>query len=106
MPKVTFESANAEPVTLDASEGDSLMETAKAANIDGIDADCGGSMVCGTCHVYVADEWIERLAPPSEMEQEILECVPVPNPKARLSCQIIISPNLDGLTVRLPDTQR
>jgi len=84
----------------------SLMEAAKHAGVPGIDADCGGSMVCGTCHVHVAEEWLAQLLEPSAMEQEILECVPSPHPHARLSCQIALSPSMDGLSVEVPTAQR
>jgi ferredoxin, 2Fe-2S len=91
---------------IEVTEGMSLMEAAKGANVEGIDADCGGCMVCGTCHVYVDAPWSEKLARPSDMEAQILECVPSPDPRARLSCQIAMNPSLDGLTVQLPEQQR
>jgi 2Fe-2S ferredoxin len=91
---------------INAETGRSLMESAKANSVEGIDADCGGSMVCGTCHVHVFLEWLERLAPPSEMEAEILEYVPDPHPQARLSCQIVVTDDLDGIEVTVPSAQR
>jgi 2Fe-2S ferredoxin len=89
-----------------AESGLSLMEAAKAAGVDGVDADCGGSMVCGTCHVHVHPDWLDRLDPPDEMEASILECVPDPHPQARLACQIRVSETIDGLEVTVPQTQR
>lgn len=106
MIRVVFTHANRPDHVVEAPEGTSLMEAAKGANVEGIDADCGGCMVCGTCHVYVDAPWADMLSAPSEMEAEILDCVPEPNPRARLSCQIKLSAALDGLKVELPDHQR
>ena len=84
----------------------SLMRAAVAAGIDGIKADCGGTMTCATCHVYVDAAWIGRLPAPSSDEDAMLEMTAAPRmPTSRLSCQIDLEPALDGLTVALPDTQ-
>ena len=91
---------------VDTEPGVSLMELAKAKGIDGIEAECGGSMVCGTCHVHIAENWLDMLEPPSSMESDILECVLHPDPCARLSCQIRISAGLDGFEVKVPPAQR
>ncbi|RDV06308.1 2Fe-2S ferredoxin [Sphingorhabdus pulchriflava] len=91
---------------VEANPGDSLMELAKAKGVDGIVAECGGSMVCGTCHVHVAEQWFDRLDPASSMEQDILEFVLYPDPCARLSCQIKLSEQLDGLEIIIPPAQR
>ena len=91
---------------VDAEPGGSLMELAKAKGIDGIEAECGGSMVCGTCHVHVAEDWFDRLEPASSMEDDILEFVLHPDRCARLSCQIRLSAELDGLEVTMPPAQR
>lgn len=91
---------------IDAKPGESLMENAKAHGIDSIVAECGGSMVCGTCHVHIPEPWIARLEPPSAMERDMLECVMHPAPNARLSCQIIVTPELDGMEVIVPPSQR
>lgn len=91
---------------LSAPAGTSLMQAAKNEHVPGIDADCGGAMVCGTCHVHVAPDWQSRLSPAGEMERMILDGVPSPHPDARLSCQIVLGDALDGLTVNIPTCQR
>ena len=106
MVRVVFELANGERQPVEADENGSLMQAAVTAGVEGIDADCGGSMVCGTCHVYVPQEWQAKLPDQSEVESEILDYVPVPHPDARLGCQIPMTPELEGLTVKLPETQR
>ena len=82
------------------------MQAAKTGGVPGIDADCGGAMVCGTCHVIVGPDWFAQLPPACEMESIILEGVPDPHPQARLSCQILMSPSLTGLEVIVPRSQR
>ena len=86
--------------------GRSLMEAASDAGIDGIAADCGGLLTCATCHVTVNENWVAQLAPASNDEQAMLEFTAVPRHKnSRLSCQIQLTPALDGLSVELPTTQ-
>jgi 2Fe-2S ferredoxin len=86
--------------------GKSLMQGAVGEGVAGIAADCGGCLTCATCHVIVAPEWAERLPPPSADESSMLEMTAAPRePTSRLSCQIVLAPTLDGLTVRLPATQ-
>lgn len=106
MTTVIFETPAGETIELAATDGVSLMQNAKNANVPGIDADCGGCMVCGTCHVYVDAEWLARLPAPGEVESQILECVPESHPCARLSCQIPVGPALAGLRVKVPSRQR
>lgn len=93
-------------MTVECNDGLSLMSAACRASVPGIDADCGGSMVCGTCHVHVAEQWLALLSKPSEMETTILDCVPEPHPNARLSCQILMTRALDGIEVTVPPDQR
>jgi 2Fe-2S ferredoxin len=86
--------------------GDSLMRAATAAGIDGIAADCGGCMTCATCHVIVDPAWASRLPPASADEESMLETTAMPRqPTSRLSCQITLSPKLDGLLAGLPERQ-
>ena len=87
-------------------EGDSVMLGAVTAMVDGIAAECGGGLACATCHCYVDEAWIARVAPPSQTELEMLDAV-VAERKAgsRLSCQIVVDAALDGLVVHLPDAQ-
>jgi 2Fe-2S ferredoxin len=92
--------------TLAVPVAQSLMRAAVAAGLDGIKADCGGTMTCATCHVYVDEAWSARLPAPSQDEDAMLEMTAAPRkPTSRLSCQIALVPQLDGLTVTMPDTQ-
>ena len=92
--------------TLVAAVAQSLMRAAVAAGLDGIKADCGGMMTCATCHVYVDEAWSARLPPPSLDEDAMLEMTAAPRrPTSRLSCQIALDADLDGLTATMPDTQ-
>jgi 2Fe-2S ferredoxin len=82
------------------------MQAAVAANVDGIEADCGGLMTCGTCHVYVREPWASRLRPPDPDELAMLDFTASPRrPNSRLACQIDLTDALDGLTVDLPAEQ-
>ena len=105
MARVRFYQSDGGFTEIQARVGRSLMENAKEAAIDGILAECGGSMVCGTCHVFVAEPWGSRLSPPDEIEEAVLECVAHPRPDARLSCQILLVDELDGLEVTVPPSQ-
>lgn len=98
--------ANGTEQTIAAREGQSLMQAAVDAHVEGIDADCGGTLTCATCHVLVAPQWADRLAPPSREEQGLLDFTAVARQgNSRLSCQITLEPALDGLTVQLPASQ-
>jgi len=105
MPKITYIEHNDAEHNVDARSGASVMEVAKANGIPGIDADCGGACSCATCHVYVDANWIDKVGTPSENEAELLELVVNPDDTSRLSCQIVISDDLDGLIVRIPESQ-
>lgn len=86
--------------------GSSVMSTAKFNNVAGIEAECGGTLSCGTCHVYVMPEFISKLPLPSEQEAEMLECVAAERREgSRLSCQIGFTDDLDGITLEIPKTQ-
>lgn len=92
--------------SVEARIGASVMETAIHHNIPGIDAECGGSCSCATCHVYVDEAGLGRLVPPDEMEDELLDGTASERaPNSRLSCQITVTAELDGLTVRIPECQ-
>ena len=93
-------------LTVTGSAGRSLMRVALAAGVDGIAADCGGVLSCATCHVLVAPEWAARLPPPEPDELAMLEMTAAPHEAtSRLSCQIVLGAELQGLMARLPDTQ-
>ncbi len=106
MVRIVFRDAAGEVTEIQAAAGQSLMECAKAAGIAGIEAECGGSMVCATCHVHVAPQWFDRLPPASAMEAEMTEYTRYPSSTSRLSCQITVTPELDGLEVTTPPSQR
>ena len=92
--------------TLQAKAGDSLMQTAVAANVTGIEADCGGLMTCATCHVYVRAPFATQLPPPEDDERTMLDFTAAPRQaNSRLSCQIVLNQALDGLVVDLPANQ-
>ena len=81
------------------------MEIAIANDVPGIEADCGGSCACGTCHVYISNEWINKLEEKSDMENSMLEFTENVQANSRLSCQIEFDESLDGLEVSLPESQ-
>ena len=101
MPRVTFIQADGQRSEVDALSGDSVMETAIDNDIEGIIAECGGACSCATCHVYVEDGWFEKLPPPSDDEEDLLYSTLDKKPNSRLSCQILLSDELDGLKVTL-----
>lgn len=89
-----------------ARAGESAMQAAVSAGIDGIAADCGGLLVCATCHVYVSPEWAGRLGPPGDEEDAMLAFTAAPRRDgSRLSCQIRLGPDTEGLTLELPERQ-
>lgn len=106
MVRITIHDGKGESSAIDATPGDSLMQAAKAAGIDGIEAECGGSMVCGTCQVYVGEDWYALLPPASAMEAEMIEYTRHPQPRSRLSCQIVVTAGLEGMDVTTPPSQR
>ena len=102
MPKITYIEDNGKSHTVDVQKGLTVMEGAIQNNIPGIDADCGGSMACATCHVYVKEEWFDKVNEKSEGEDDMLDQAFEPNKFSRLSCQISVTDEIDGLTVNLP----
>lgn len=103
---IKFRLADGTEQAVEANIGDTLMATAKAHGVAGIEAECGGSMVCGTCHVYAEGEGYAVVGAPSEMEAEMLDYALSPEPTSRLSCQIVVSAQMDGLEFRVPERQR
>jgi 2Fe-2S ferredoxin len=102
MPKITYIENNGNSKTIEVSNGLSVMEGAVQNDIPGIDADCGGGMACATCHVYVKEEWFNKLPKKEDGEEDMLDMANEPNKFSRLSCQLIVSDELDGLTVNTP----
>jgi 2Fe-2S ferredoxin len=105
MPKVVFIEPSGERREVEAAVGVSLMEAARQNQVDGIVAQCGGACACATCHVYVSAAWFDRLAPRDEMEEGMLENAWERRATSRLSCQIPVTPDLDGLEVTVPERQ-
>jgi 2Fe-2S ferredoxin len=103
--KVTYIEDNGTAHTVEVAEGWSLMEGAVKHLIPGIDADCGGACACATCQVYVAPEWLAKLPPKGEMEETMLDFAPDVRPGSRLSCQLRMRAELDGIVLMLPKTQ-
>ena len=105
MAKITYITHNDEKHTVEVQNGLTVMEGAVQNDIPGIDADCGGSMSCATCHVYVKEDWYDKL-PKKEMgEDDMLDQAYEPKSSSRLSCQIMVSDDLDGLSVYMPEKQ-
>jgi len=105
MAKITYIEHNGTNHTIDVQNGLTVMEGAVQNNIPGIDADCGGSMACATCHVYVKEDSFDKINKKSEGEDDMLDQAYEPKKNSRLSCQIIVSDDLDGLVVDMPEKQ-
>ena len=105
MAKITYIEHNGTNHTVDVQNGLTVMEGAVQNNIPGIDADCGGSMACATCHVYVKEDWFYKINKKNEGEDDMLDQAYEPKKNSRLSCQIIVSDDLDGLVVDMPEKQ-
>jgi 2Fe-2S ferredoxin len=106
MPRVTYQPPDGPPTQLDAPLGATARDVALAHGVDGIVGECGGQLMCASCHVYVDEAFIDLLPPRSEDEEEMLESTASPRlPNSRLSCQIKLTDELDGLILRLPAEQ-
>ena len=105
MAKITYIEHTNKKHIVEVPNNMSVMEGAVQNNIPGIDADCGGSMACATCHVYVDEKWFDKLEKKDEREEDMLDMAYQPNKFSRLSCQLLVSNELDGLIVRMPSKQ-
>ena len=105
MAKITYVEHSGKHHTIQVQNGLTVMEGAVQNNIPGIDADCGGSMACATCHVYVKEEWFNKLPKKEDGEEDMLDMAYEPNKFSRLSCQLTVSDELEGLVVNLPAKQ-
>ena len=105
MPKITFVDAQGTARPVDAEIGATVMETAIKNGVPGIEAECGGACACATCHVYVDEAWRDKTGSTSAMEDSMLDFAENVEPNSRLSCQIKVSDELDGLVVRMPESQ-
>ena len=105
MAKITYIEHNGKEHTIDVQNGLTVMEGAVQNDIPGIDADCGGSMACATCHVYVKEDWFNKLPRKENGEEDMIDMAFEPNKFSRLSCQLTVSDEIDGLVVQLPKKQ-
>ena len=105
MTKIVYIEHNGKSLSIDVQNELTVMEGAVQNNIPGIDADCGGSMACATCHVYVKEEWFNKLPQKEEGEEDMLDMAFEPKKNSRLSCQLMVSDQLEGLVVNLPEKQ-
>ena len=105
MPKITYKDYQGTSKTIEVDNDLSVMEGAIQKDIPGIDADCGGSMACATCHVYVEDKWFDKIPKAEDAENDMIDMAFEPKKNSRLSCQIIVSNELDGLEVTTPEKQ-
>ncbi|SCB52203.1 ferredoxin, 2Fe-2S [Bradyrhizobium shewense] len=106
MPAITFIHPDGKSERVETADGESAMQTATRHGLDGILAECGGNAMCATCHVYVDDAWLARLPAAADDEDALLDGTASERlPNSRLSCQIKITPELDGLVVKLPERQ-
>ena len=105
MPKITYKDSRGKVKTIEVDNGLTVMEGAIQNEIPGIDADCGGSMACATCHIYVDEKWLNKIPKAEEAEEDMIDMAFEPKKNSRLSCQIIVSDELDGLEVTTPEKQ-
>ena len=105
MTKITYKDNQGNSKTIDVDNGLTVMEGAVQNEIPGIDADCGGSMACSTCHVYVEEKWLNKISKAEDAEIDMIDMAYDPKKNSRLSCQIIVSDELDGLEVTTPEKQ-
>jgi 2Fe-2S ferredoxin len=105
MPKITYKNNQGNSKIIEVENGLSVMEGAIQNDIPDIDADCGGSMACATCHVYVEEKWLDKIPKAEDAEVDMIDMAYEPKKNSRLSCQIIVSDELEGLTVITPEKQ-
>tara|TARA_Y100000385_G_scaffold221134_1_gene230764 strand:- start:1957 stop:2274 length:318 start_codon:yes stop_codon:yes gene_type:complete len=105
MPKINFVDSDGTNREVETKNGTSVMEAAVQNMIPGIDADCGGACACATCHIYVSDNWINKLKAKDDMEDSMLDFAEDVQENSRLSCQILMNDELDGITVTTPESQ-
>ncbi|MDF2373523.1 MAG: 2Fe-2S iron-sulfur cluster-binding protein [Rhizobiaceae bacterium] len=105
MTKLTIVAHDGVNFDIDAEDGSTVMENAVRNSVPGIEAECGGACACATCHVYIDDAWTEKVGSPQVMEEDMLDFAYDVRPTSRLSCQIKVTPELDGLIVHVPERQ-
>ena len=105
MAKIIYKDSQGNSKTISVENGLSVMEGAIQNDISGIDADCGGAMACATCHVYVEEKWLDKLSKAEDAEVDMIDMAYEPKKNSRLSCQLIVTDELEGLTVTTPEKQ-
>ncbi|HRP79759.1 MAG TPA: 2Fe-2S iron-sulfur cluster-binding protein [Aquamicrobium sp.] len=105
MAKLTYIAFDGTRYEVEAQNGSTVMENAIRNSVPGIEAECGGACACATCHVYVDEAWTDVVGPPEPMEEDMLDFAWEPQTNSRLSCQIVVRDELDGLVVRVPEKQ-
>lgn len=105
MTKITYIAFDGTRFEVDAENGSTVMENAIRNSVPGIEAECGGACACATCHVYVDDAWTDVVGPPEAMEEDMLDFAYEVRPTSRLSCQIRVRDEIDGLIVSIPERQ-
>ena len=105
MPKINYITHDNQTYSIEVQNGLTVMEGAVQNDIPGIDADCGGGMACATCHVYVKEDWLDKLPIKEDGEEDMLDMAFEPKKNSRLSCQLVVSDQLDGLVVNIPSKQ-
>ncbi|SNZ08901.1 2Fe-2S iron-sulfur cluster-binding protein [Cohaesibacter gelatinilyticus] len=105
MPKITFIAFDETKYEVDTPNGTSVMEAAVKNGVPGIEAECGGACACATCHVYVDEDWQAKSGDPDAMEEDMLDFAQDAEPNSRLSCQVQMSDDLDGIVIRIPEFQ-
>ncbi len=106
MAKITYVEYGGKEHVVDVAPGLTVMEGARDNNVPGIEADCGGACACSTCHVYVDEAWVDKLPPRDAMEEDMLDFAYEPDPRrSRLTCQVKVTAELDGLIVHMPEKQ-
>jgi 2Fe-2S ferredoxin len=105
MPKITYLTHDGVSHVVDADIGSTVMENAIRNMVPGIEAECGGACACATCHVYVDPDWYPKVGKPEPMEEDMLDFAYDVRPTSRLSCQIKVKVDLDGLIVSVPERQ-
>ncbi|TYC48627.1 (2Fe-2S)-binding protein [Rhodobacterales bacterium] len=105
MPKITYITSDGNQTEVEANEGSTVMENAIKNMVQGIEAECGGACACATCHVYVDEAWTDKTGTAEPMEEDMLDFAYDVKPNSRLSCQIKVTSELDGLVVHIPERQ-
>lgn len=105
MPKITYIDHTGAEYHVEVETGQTVMQGAVGNNVPGIDADCGGQCACATCHVYIPEAWLAQVGSPGDQEAGMLEAATDTRSNSRLSCQIVVTDELEGLIVKLPEKQ-